>query len=139
MAKCNKCGAEIVWIKTARSGKNVPLNDNLGHHKGPIFDEEGNFHKGGGYGRTPHWETCPAAEKRGSEQRNATPTEVQKQRQWELVCQAGANTWSYDELRKMAQELSRLVGVMRSSGADPSSVEKTRAIVQGIIRRGWSQ
>jgi len=64
---------------------------------------------------------------------------AQRERQWELVCQSAARTWSLGELQLMIRNHSRLIGIMRSSGADPAPVEKAREIVKGIVRKGWSQ
>lgn len=53
MAKCEKCPAEIVWVKSAKSGKPMPLNTKVLQ----VFDDQGNAHRG----RESHYSTCPAA------------------------------------------------------------------------------
>ena len=77
MAKCKKCGADIVFIKTPK-GKWMPCNEGLvEYHIGntPDFDDVVVNDKGeviqctfdfqcrpDGVARIPHWATCPYAD-----------------------------------------------------------------------------
>jgi len=73
MSQCKSCGAKIIWIKTAKNGKNMPLNakpvdlDRI-HDDASLFNEGGEFAKPGWADRddnwhVPHWSTCPDADK----------------------------------------------------------------------------
>jgi hypothetical protein len=130
---CRECQANIYWIKTDR-GKSHPCNDDLGQHSKPVFNDEGQYLGRGGMGRTSHFGTCPAR-KESSGASSSAPGD--RQRQWELVCQAGAQTWSLEELRGLSTQLSRLVGIMNRVGAQTDAVETTRRIVAGIMKSGW--
>ena len=58
-SRCRSCGAEIVWLKTAASGKPMPVDAApekrvvIGEHSGLAYVLET---------YTPHWATCPQAE-----------------------------------------------------------------------------
>lgn len=78
MAKCKKCGASIVFVRSAKSGKWIPLDEGLTEYrageaedyedtvvndKGEVirctFDFQGTPD---GLARIPHWATCPYAD-----------------------------------------------------------------------------
>ena len=51
---CRSCGAEILWVRSARSGKPMPLNPG----RKVVVTERGEVHNG----YEPHWSSCPYAE-----------------------------------------------------------------------------
>lgn len=55
MANCKACGAEIAWIKTTK-GRSMPVD---ARPKITVVTDGGETVTG----RTPHWATCPAAER----------------------------------------------------------------------------
>ena len=78
MANCKKCGAPIVFVRSAKSGKWLPLDEGLVEYragnaedyedlvvndKGEVirctFDFQG---EPDGLARIPHWATCPYAD-----------------------------------------------------------------------------
>jgi hypothetical protein len=83
MAKCKSCGAYIEWVKTV-NGKNMPVDEKL-HYYSPAgrlitygvrkyvtvngevrtglrLNMDDNT-EGAELGYTPHWSTCPSADK----------------------------------------------------------------------------
>ncbi len=129
---CRDCGQSVYWTRTAKSGKAIPLNDDYGSHTDKVFDDEGNFHPRGGMGRTSHFDTCPS--------RNATkPESPDRARQWETASAGMVQTWNLGELRQMARDLGRLVGIMESSGADAGSVRRTREVFSACIKKEFGQ
>lgn len=71
MSRCRKCGAPIVWIRTA-SGKPMPCDPEIkkvfADGKDMFVSTNGHMVKGGteegrgeyvADGRVPHWATCP--------------------------------------------------------------------------------
>lgn len=75
MAKCKACGAEIIWIKTAR-GKAMPIDEKpIPYYKGNNdriitpdrkivrCDLDGKTEDFIGFGYISHFATCPAAER----------------------------------------------------------------------------
>ncbi len=136
IGNCNSCDAEVYWIRTAKSGKAHPCNNDFGQHSEPVFDDDGNYLRNGGMGRTSHFGTCPSREEHKGGSSKPASTRAQ---QWEAVSGAISNTWNLGELQKLTTDLSRLVGIMDRAGADSEAVVKTRALVQGAIRKGWGQ
>lgn len=74
MNRCNKCGAPIMFVQM-KSGKYMPVNPGRKPYRegGPeaFVTDTGRVIRGripfgnetvDGYGYTPHWATCPAAE-----------------------------------------------------------------------------
>lgn len=76
MSKCKKCGAEIIWIRSTKTGKMMPLNAErnfitLDIAKGEAFvTDSGDVVRGHrtddpekawGTARTSHFATCPFA------------------------------------------------------------------------------
>lgn len=53
--KCKTCEAWIRWVRSAKSGKPIPLNA----PRVPFITERGLVI----YGYVPHWATCPDADK----------------------------------------------------------------------------
>ena len=78
MAKCKKCGAPIVFVRSAKSGKWIPLDEGLTEYragKGEDYEDTVVNDKGevirctfdfqgtpDGLARIPHWATCPYAD-----------------------------------------------------------------------------
>lgn len=136
IGKCSSCSAEVYWIRTAKSGKAHPCNNDFGQHSEAVFDDDGNYLRAGGIGRTSHFGTCPSREEHKTGPSKPESTRAQ---QWETVAGAISNTFSLGELQAMSTNLSRLVGIMDRAGANSEAVVKTRALVQGAIRKGWPQ
>lgn len=130
---CRDCGQEIYWIKTAKSGSSVPLNNDFGSHSGGIFDNEGEFHPRGGMGRTSHFETCPS---RNAPSNSPKPDRA---RQWETVSAAMAQTWNLGELREQHANLGRLVGIMDRAGADSETIRRAREVYAACMRKEFGQ
>ena len=79
MAKCKRCGADIVFIQSAKKKKWIPCDARLVEYKqgeAPdyedfVVNEEGEVIRctfdfqcePTGLARIPHWATCPFAEK----------------------------------------------------------------------------
>lgn len=64
---CRGCGREIFWIET-RSGKKAPVDIERTHAEKDdtwMVNDEGKFFKAnrGDEGHTPHFATCPQADK----------------------------------------------------------------------------
>jgi len=61
MAKCKSCGAEIIWFKMVKTGKNMPV-DLPGTKAIVAVSSEDSPHGMMVTAYTPHWATCPAAD-----------------------------------------------------------------------------
>lgn len=76
MAVCRKCGAPILFVRSAKNGKWLPLNEGLVEYKADEDGEDLVVNQIGevirctfefqcrpdGLARIPHWATCPYAD-----------------------------------------------------------------------------